>query len=58
MPHSAMAVREQRSDHEVIFHRITFKDVDAYEIAVERYGVLDGGTQAVDRLAAYVDSIA
>jgi len=36
---------------------ITFKDADAYKIAVERYGVLDGGTQTLDRLAAYVDSI-
>lgn len=37
--------------------RITFKDADAYKIAMERYGVLDGGTQTLDRLAAYVDSI-
>jgi uncharacterized protein YndB with AHSA1/START domain len=37
---------------------ITFKDSDAYKTAVERYGVLDGGTQTLDRLAAYVDTIA
>lgn len=36
---------------------IAFKDADAFKTAVERYGVLDGGTQTLDRLAAYVDSI-
>jgi uncharacterized protein YndB with AHSA1/START domain len=37
---------------------ITFKDADAFKIAVERYRMLDVGTQTLDRRAAYVDRIA
>jgi uncharacterized protein YndB with AHSA1/START domain len=37
--------------------RMTFAHPDAYKTAVERYGVLDGGTQTLDRLAALVDTL-
>ena len=35
--------------------RPTFPSEDALRIAVERYGVLDGGTQTLDRLARTLD---
>ncbi len=38
--------------------RMTFRDAEAMRTAVERYGVLDGGTQTLDRLAGYVNGIA
>lgn len=33
---------------------MTFPSVDAMRTAVERYGVLDGGTQTLDRIDAYL----
>jgi hypothetical protein len=35
---------------------MTFYDERAYETAVERYGVLEGGTQTLERLARYVST--
>jgi hypothetical protein len=37
--------------------RFTFRDAEALKVAVERYGVRDGGTQALDRMAAYLPSV-
>jgi hypothetical protein len=36
---------------------MTFNSVEAYRSAVERYGVLEGGTQTLDRLAVYVGGL-
>lgn len=36
--------------------RFTFRDAEALKVAVERYGVRDGGTQALDRMAAYLST--
>ena len=36
---------------------MTFNSVEAYTTAVERYGVLQGGTQTLERLAGYVDRL-
>lgn len=36
---------------------MTFRDAAAFKTAVELYGVLPGGTQTLDRLAAHVDAI-
>ena len=36
---------------------MTFASIDACRTAVDRYGVLDGGIQTLDRLAALVDTI-
>jgi uncharacterized protein YndB with AHSA1/START domain len=33
---------------------MTFRDAEALRIAVERYGVMHGGTQTLDRLASYL----
>lgn len=33
---------------------MTFQDAEAFKVAVERYGALQGGIQHVDRLAAYL----
>lgn len=33
----------------------TFADAQALRTAVERYGVLEGGTQTLDRIAGYLD---
>jgi uncharacterized protein YndB with AHSA1/START domain len=33
----------------------TFADAEALRTAVERYGVLEGGTQTLDRIAEYLD---
>lgn len=33
---------------------MTFADEKAFTMAVERYGVLDGGTQTLERLASYL----
>lgn len=38
--------------------RMTFADVSAFKTAVERYGVLEGGTQTFDRLNDYVSALA
>lgn len=38
--------------------RMTFQDAVACRTAVERYGILEGGTQTLDRLAGYVDGLA
>jgi uncharacterized protein YndB with AHSA1/START domain len=38
--------------------RMMFVDASAFGTAVERYGVLEGGTQTFDRLNDYVSSIA
>ncbi|HET8649934.1 MAG TPA: SRPBCC domain-containing protein [Gemmatimonadales bacterium] len=35
---------------------MTFPSTDAVRVAVERYGVLEGGTQTLDRLARAVES--
>ena len=35
--------------------QMTFRDADALRTAVERYGVLHGGTQTLDRLAQYAE---
>ncbi|MEP7086172.1 MAG: SRPBCC domain-containing protein [Gemmatimonadota bacterium] len=37
--------------------RMTFTDAESFRKAVELYGVLDGGTQTLDRLAEYVNSV-
>jgi uncharacterized protein YndB with AHSA1/START domain len=37
---------------------MTFRDADAFRTAVERYGVMQGGTQTLDRIAEYIDSLA
>ena len=34
---------------------MTFRDADALRTAVERYGVMHGGTQTLDRLAKYAE---
>lgn len=34
--------------------RLTFESPEAFTTAVERYGVLEGGTQTLDRLARYL----
>lgn len=34
---------------------MTFGDVDAMRVAVERYGVVEGGVQTFDRIAGYVE---
>jgi uncharacterized protein YndB with AHSA1/START domain len=36
---------------------MTFRDAESYKTAVERYGVLEGGTQTLDRLAEYVNGL-
>jgi uncharacterized protein YndB with AHSA1/START domain len=36
---------------------MTFNSDEAYRTAVERYGVLHGGTQTLDRLAGYVEGL-
>jgi hypothetical protein len=33
---------------------MTFASAAAYKTAVERHGVREGGTQALDRIAAYL----
>jgi len=38
--------------------RMTYKDAEAFKTAVERYGVLEGGTQTMERLANYVSTLA
>jgi uncharacterized protein YndB with AHSA1/START domain len=37
---------------------MTFRDAEAFKTAVERYGVLDGGTQTLDRIAQYLRNVA
>ena len=37
------------------FHMV-FASAEAFETAVERYGVLDGGIETFDRLAAHIDA--
>jgi hypothetical protein len=34
---------------------MTFRDADALRTAVERYGVMRGGAQTLDRLAQYAE---
>lgn len=36
---------------------MTFPNAAAFQTAVERYGVLDGGTQTLDRIADYVTQL-
>jgi uncharacterized protein YndB with AHSA1/START domain len=36
---------------------MTFRDAEALRAAVERYGVMQGGTQTLDRLATYVGEV-
>jgi len=36
---------------------MTFADETAFQTAVERYGVLDGGTQTLDRIAEYLHTL-
>jgi len=36
---------------------MTFRNAEAYRTAVERYGVLEGGRQTLDRLAGYVGGL-
>jgi uncharacterized protein YndB with AHSA1/START domain len=38
--------------------RMKFENENAFRTAVERYGVLEGGTQTLDRLATYVSTLA
>jgi len=38
--------------------RLIFRDVESYRTGVERYGILDGGTQTMDRIAEYVEWLA
>ena len=38
--------------------RMTFADVSAFKTAVERYGVLEGGTQTFERLNDFVKAMA
>lgn len=37
---------------------MTFRDAEALKTAVERYGVLEGGTQTLGRIAQYVGGLA
>ena len=37
--------------------RMSFADVSAFKTAVERYGVLEGGTETFDRLNEYVSAL-
>jgi uncharacterized protein YndB with AHSA1/START domain len=37
---------------------MTFTDVAAFETAVERYGVLEGGKETLERMAQYLSSLA
>jgi uncharacterized protein YndB with AHSA1/START domain len=37
--------------------RMTFRDDEAMRVAVERYGVMEGGTQTLARIARALDSI-
>jgi uncharacterized protein YndB with AHSA1/START domain len=37
---------------------MTFYDAEAFRTAVERYGVLEGGTQTLERLARYLSTTA
>jgi hypothetical protein len=37
---------------------MTFSDEASYNTAVARYGVLEGGTQTLDRIAEYVTQLA
>ncbi|MDQ2766344.1 MAG: SRPBCC domain-containing protein, partial [Gemmatimonadota bacterium] len=37
--------------------RMTFASVGAFETAVDRYGVLEGGTESFDRLNDYVSTM-
>jgi uncharacterized protein YndB with AHSA1/START domain len=37
--------------------RMTYADAEAFKVAVERYGVLEGGTQTLERLSKYVESL-
>jgi len=36
---------------------MTFRDAEALRMAVERYGVMHGGTQTLDRLASYLHEL-
>jgi uncharacterized protein YndB with AHSA1/START domain len=36
---------------------MTFRDAEAFKTAVERYGVLHGGTQTLDRIAQYLRNV-
>jgi hypothetical protein len=62
VPASA-ATREQLSDREVVFTRVldalrmTFADAEGMRKAVEIYGVLEGGTQTLDRMAEHVRTL-
>ena len=46
---------EAKGSKTVLSLHMTFPSEDALRIAVERYGVLDGGTQTLDRLARTLD---
>jgi uncharacterized protein YndB with AHSA1/START domain len=37
---------------------MTFRDAESFRTAVERYGVLDGGTTTLDRIEEYVEGLA
>jgi uncharacterized protein YndB with AHSA1/START domain len=36
---------------------MTFRDAESFRTAVERYGVLDGGTTTLDRIEEYVEGL-
>ena len=36
---------------------MTFEDAESFRTAVERYGVLEGGTQTLERIADYVSDL-
>jgi uncharacterized protein YndB with AHSA1/START domain len=52
---ATFAAEEKRT--RVSLH-MTFYDAKAFRTAVERYGVLEGGTQTLERLAQYVSTTA
>ena len=37
--------------------RLTFADAEAMKVGVERYGVLEGGAQTMERVADYMDRV-
>ena len=45
---------EEAADMTNLSIHMTFADETAFQTAVERYGVIDGGTQTLDRIADYL----
>ena len=51
-----VALAEERGKTRMSLH-MTFADDEAVKVAVERYGVLQGGVQTFERFASYVDDL-